>query len=471
MLSYLDRQTRLTGNQRRVIVAAALGDLLEFFDYFLIGYVMPFIVGPWKLTFGKSAFIMLTSGFGLMAGAFFYGWLADRLGRRNVFMLTVANFSAATGAMTFTPQNGWVFLSVFRFITGFGAGGFYSVSLPLVQEVVPASKRGLASGIVTSTVPLGTVLAAVTTATLTPYVGWRGLFAIAAAAGVIVLMLLAWVPESPRWLLRKGRTEAARRSVAWALEMDPTELPLTAPSEPERAAKWVDIFRYPRSLVVSWLANLGGQTGGTGYKLWMPTLLAQVLDLKPGRAAFFMIWVDLAGFFGRIAFSILSETIGRRLSAGIFGFVVAILLVLAALSHDVFIGALSLFWVLLIVIDFFREGCWAIIAPYSAEIWPARLRATGMGSAYGFGGLGKVIGPLGLAVIVGTSNIITPRASIDALLPACVYLASCFVVVSLVFLCVAKETKGRTLEAIERDLEGQTAANSASTTEVSEFHS
>src|SRR5579872_6170449 len=114
MLQYLERQTRLTGNQRRIITAAVLGDMLEFFDYFLIGHVVAFIAGPWKLTFGESAVILLSSGF----GAVFYGWLADKIGRRKVFLMTVINFSIATGILTFTPDNAWVFLSVFRFLIG-----------------------------------------------------------------------------------------------------------------------------------------------------------------------------------------------------------------------------------------------------------------------------------------------------------------------------------------------------------------
>ncbi len=114
--------------------------MLEFFDYFLIGYVVAFIAGPWKLTFGESAVILLSSGFGAMFGAVFYGWLADKIGRRKVFLMTVINFSIATGILTFTPDNAWIFLSVFRFLIGFGVGGLYCVDLPLVQEFVPASK-------------------------------------------------------------------------------------------------------------------------------------------------------------------------------------------------------------------------------------------------------------------------------------------------------------------------------------------
>ena len=136
MFELLDRQTRLTGNQRKIVAAAILGDMLEFFDYFLIGFVLAFVVGPWGLTFGQSALILLSSGIGAMLGAVFWGWLADRVGRRLVFMATIVNFSVATGILGLTPDNGWVFLAVFRFFVGFGVGGLYCVDLPLVQQFV-----------------------------------------------------------------------------------------------------------------------------------------------------------------------------------------------------------------------------------------------------------------------------------------------------------------------------------------------
>src|SRR5260370_33492031 len=80
-----------------------------------------------------------------------------------------------------------------------------------------------------------------------------------------------------------------------------------------------------------------------------------------------------------------------------------------------------------------------------------------MGSAYGFGGLGKVIGPLGLALIVGSSNIITPKASVAALLPAFSYLAGFFALAGLAYIFIGMETKGRSLETIERDLDASRA--------------
>src|ERR1700689_3976833 len=225
MFEMLDRQTSLTANQIKILAAAVIGDALEFFDYFLIGFVLAFLIGPWKLTFGQSAIVLMSSGIGAIVGAFAWGWLADRIGRRKVFIGTVLNFSIATGLLYFTPDNGWIYLALMRFFVGVGVGGLYCVDLPLVQEFMPSSKRGWVGGLVTSVIPLGTGLGALLGAS----VGsgeWRVLFAIGVLPALLILLVRLWVPESPRWLCRQGRYEEARRSLAWALQMEPSTLPL-----------------------------------------------------------------------------------------------------------------------------------------------------------------------------------------------------------------------------------------------------
>ncbi len=97
-------------------------------------------------------------------------------------------------------------------------------------------------------------------------------------------------------------------------------------------------------------------------------------------------------------------------------------------------------------------GGYAIIGPYSAEVWPAHLRATGMGSAYGFGSLGKIIGPLGLALIVGSSDVVSPKATLAAIDPAMLFLASWYLVGGIVFFFIGLETKGRSIEEIDAEL-------------------
>src|ERR1700742_1648438 len=278
MFNELDKRTSLTGTQIKLLSAAIIGDALEFFAYFLIGFVLAFLIGPWKLTFGQSATVLMSSGIGAIMGAYVWGWLADRIGRRKVFICTVLNFSIATGLLYFTPDNGWVYLSVMRFFVGVGVGGLCCVGLPLVQEFMPSSKRGWVGGLVTRVSPLGTGLGAVLGASLGSG-GWRLLFAIGVVPAVLVLVVRLWVPESPRWLCRQGRYGEARQSLAWALQMEPSALPLptAADAGPIIKSNWLDLFKYPRSLLVSWLGNAGAQTGGYGVTLWVPSLFVLLL--------------------------------------------------------------------------------------------------------------------------------------------------------------------------------------------------
>ncbi|MBZ5699868.1 MAG: MFS transporter [Acidobacteriia bacterium] len=453
MLEHLDQQTRLTGNQIRLFVVAIICNLLEFYDLFLVGFVLAFVAGPWKLTYGQSAMMLLSSGLGAILGAGVWGRLADAIGRRKVLMATVINFSIASGILALTPDNGWIFLSVFRFFVGFGVGGLYCVILPLVQEFMPASKRGLVGGLVTAAVPIGLGLGAVLGAFLGPVLGWRGLFAIGALPMLMILPIHAWVPESPHWLVCRGRFREARESLAWALQIDVKGIPLTvANAEVRQPAEWRELFHYPRSVVVSWIGNLAAQTGIYGLALWVPTLFMQVLGISPARASYLMIYCSISAFAGRVAFSYLSDSLGRRVSGGLYGFGAAVLVILSSYLRNEFLGAISVFWLMLIVTYFFADGGFAIVGPYAAEVWPSRLRATGMGAAYGFGGIGKIIGPLGMALIVGSSNIVKPEASVAKIIPAFIYLGAWYALAGIVYGFFGLETQGRSIEQIDSEL-------------------
>src|SRR5262249_15362233 len=299
MLDMIERQTRLTINQWKIVAAAILGDMLDFFDFFLIGYVLAFIVGPWKLTYGESATVLLSAGLGAVPGAFFWGWMADKVGRRQVFILTALNFSVPTGLMALTRDGGWIYLTVCRFLVGFGVSGLFAVDLPLVQEFVPTHKRGWVGGLVTACLPLGNIFGAMLGAFVAPHFGWRALFAVGLLPALITLLIRAWVPESPRWLIRKGRIEEARKSVAWALQMDPKDIVLPTTVEEAQHTPWRELFRYPRSIVVGCLTSLS-QTGGVGLLMWATTLLVLILKVKPAEAAAMMICVGVSGFAGRL---------------------------------------------------------------------------------------------------------------------------------------------------------------------------
>ena len=452
MLDALERQQKLTANQWKIVSAAILGDMLDFFDFFLIGYVLTFIVKEWHLSFMESGVILLAAGVGAIPGAFFWGWMADRIGRRKVFIATALNFSLATGAMAFTPdQHGWLILAFFRFLVGIGVAGLVAVDLPLVQEFVPSSKRGWIGGLVTSTVSIGGALGATCGAYLGPIVGWRGLFLIGLLPALFTLMIRAWVPESPRWLIRRGRREEARRSIAWALQVEPDTIDLPEEMPEMEHTPWRELFKYPRSVALVCLTGLS-QTSGVGLALWAPTLLLLLLHTTPAEASYLMIWVGLTAFVGRIVCAWLADLIGRRAS-GMFACVGAVVtLICAGYLADLMIGSVSVFWLMLMAHSFFGGGSYAIIAPYMAEVWPAGLRASGMGLGYGVGNLGKIISPLGLALIVGGTNFVKPAASVSAILPAMIFLAFWAALAAVAFLILGIETKGRSIEEIDASL-------------------
>ncbi|GAA4683957.1 MFS transporter [Gordonia humi] len=462
MFQQLDSPPGLTGRQRRLAFVSTGAVCLEFLDYFLIGLILTFLVGDWGLSFGQSSVILLASGIGAIVGAFYFGRLADRIGRRPVFVITIAVFSIATGALALTPDSasvGWIYLALLRVVVGFGAGGLYVVDLPLVQEFMPAAKRGRVTGLVTSAIPVGFLLGSLLVWLLSDAIGWRGILAIAAAFGGILFFMRVSIPESPRYLVREGRPEAARRSIAWALEVpldavsaDPGEVPV------DNATKKVglkSLLAYPRSLSVSSLTNLGMQTGYYGLSLWTPTLLVMVLGISPAETGMYMVFVTLGALAGRFWFAFLAEAIGRRRAGALAGLAAASFLVLATVYDQAYLGGVSIFFLLLIITYFFGEGGFAVVGPYSGEVWPSALRTTGMGFAYGFGGIGKVIGPLGLGLLLGSSNLVKPEVEVAGFGAGFIYFAAWYLLCALVFVFFGLETRGKSLEQLDQELEGQ----------------
>ena len=118
---------------------------------------------------------------------------------------------------------------------------------------------------------------------------------------------------------------------------------------------------------------------------------------------------------------------------------------------------MSVFFLMIMVQQFFGSGSYSMIGPYMAEIWPARLRGSGLGLAYGAGNLGKFIGPAGLALIAGSSNLVSPQATVAVLIPAMNYFAAWSVLGVVAALFIGFETRGRTIEEIDRDLTGAPA--------------
>jgi putative MFS transporter len=167
-----------------------------------------------------------------------------------------------------------------------------------------------------------------------------------------------------------------------------------------------------------------------------------------------MVFVGVSAIIGRFFITMLIEPLGRRGAGTVACVMAAILMVCAGYLYDVFIGTWSLFYMLYIAQSFFSSAIYSVVGPYMAEIWPARLRSSGMGMSYGTGNLGgKVLGPAGLALIMGAGDIIKPAApNLVMLGPAFVYFASWYILGIVGFWVFGPETKGRTFEEMDTTL-------------------
>ena len=439
----------------KIIIASLLGCMLEFFDFFIVAFVLAFIVTPWKLTFGQSAIVLWSAGLGAVIGGFFFGWIADHIGRRPTMIATVLTFSLPTGLLYFTPEGNWIFFSICRFVVGLGVGGLVSVDLPVLQEFVPSRYRGAITGIVLSSVTVGVLIASLAAGYLSPMIGWRGLFIVGLAPALFTLVIRVWIPESPRWLISQGRYADAKKNIGWVLGYKAEDVagrPQGGENVRELAqspkVRWIEIFNYPRSLIVSWLVQFGGQTVGQGFILWGVTILVLLLGVSPARAAKLYFFVTLGGLAGRYFWAFTSDYIGRRKAGFLVGLGGGSLLIIAANCYRLYWGSVPLLWILMIAIGFFTDGGFAVIGPYASEPWPRHLRGSGHGSAYGFGGLGKILGPMVLALFAGTSNIVKPEATLDAVFPAFLFFGFTCYGVAITFLC-GYETGRKSLEEIE----------------------
>jgi len=139
----------------------------------------------------------------------------------------------------------------------------------------------------------------------------------------------------------------------------------------------------------------------------------------------------------------------------------AVCMSLAGYMHSVFVVGVSMFYVMLLLQSFFGSGVYSIVGPYMGELWPGRLRGSGMGFVYGIGNLGKFIGPAGLALIAGSSNYVKPEATLDALVPGFNYFAFWYVLGAFAFWFIGFETSRRSIGEIDNALGRPTAVAAA----------
>ena len=388
----------------------------ELFDFFIVGFIVSAVAPGWKLSFGQTTIMLLGSGIGAILGAVSLGFLADRIGRKTIVVVGGVICAAGAGSLALVPEGAWGLFALLRVIVGIGYGGAGASTFALIVEHTPTRWRTQLSSSLGVAAGVGLVGASAAAAGLLHAIGWRGVAALCATPILLAIAVAVVVPESPRWLAA-GRTKA-RLSEAWA--------------EPRRF--WLIV-----------LIQLGMGAALTGVLLWGPTITAQLLQVGPGEAAGWFTGATIMGLIGRIAFVFIPARIGRVRAGMLMGYGGGACLVAAALMHGAWLGALPAFLVLLGLGELFFDGGLSNLNPYAPELYPTRMAALGTGVAAASGGAGKILGPVALGLIAGAHNLVSPKATQHAVMPAFLFLGACCVVAGLAYQLLGVETHGREL--------------------------
>jgi putative MFS transporter len=422
-------------NRRYWVIFAIMAAVavLDFFDFFLIAFVMSVIGKEWHMTYGQGAIVLYSAGIGAIFGSLIWGGLGDQLGRKMQTVSGTLICGISAGAIALVPTGAWVLLAVLRFCVGFGLAASVTPSLTIIVELTPTRWRTGMTSFYVVFASAGTLLAASVAAVLLQAFGWRGVAATGFIAIIVGLLTWAFVPESVRWLTAKGRFAEARSEVATHLDLPLSQVPLPTvrPATQPRASLTELYTVNPRLFWQTLLIWGGSSTAAYGYYLWGPTIVASVTHVTASQAAKYFVYVSATGVTGKILVSFIAPLMGRRALGIVFGFLAAAGIGLAGYFNNVLIGSFPLFVILVAAAAFFVEGGFSNLAPYTVEQYGVRLgsRSTGLGQASN--GVGKILGPLVLALLAGSSNIIRPAATEAAVFPAFLFIAGTMLEVAL----------------------------------------
>ena len=437
----------------KLLAVTGLGWLFDAMDTGLISFVLPILAKDWGLAPEQMGWIGSVGFIGMALGAVISGTIADRIGRKLVFSLTVILYSLATGACALS----WNYesLMIFRFLVGFGLGGELPVAATLMTEYAPTKLRGRFIVLLESFWGLGWLAAACIAYLLIPQYGWQIAFFIGALPAVYVFMIRLHMPESVRYLISKNRIGEAQEIVLmlekklhvasepFAKELSDVEKGTSTVAEPKFSSLWSGMFA--RRTLMLWLAWFGINFSYYGIFMWLPSIVFQqgFTVVKTFEYVLIMTLAQLPGYY---CAAWLVDVIGRKYTLSLF------LLISGVASY--FFGNAATPGELLAwgaAMSFFNLGAWGVLYTYTPELYPTAIRALGSGWAAGFGRIGSMIAPAMVGMMIGSSM---SSSSIFMLF------AGVFLAVSLIVVTLGIESRQKSLEEIadEAAVHGEAAS-------------
>jgi putative MFS transporter len=334
------------------------------------------------------AYLPLSGISGTVLGSFMWGWLGDRIGRRASILYAGIIFvgTSICGSM---PGYLWNFLMCF--IMGLGVGGMLPITYALMAETIPARHRGWLMVLIGGDIAAAYIITSWLASELVPHFSWRILWLLGLPTGVLLIMLNRWIPESPRYLSANGRTAEAR-AVMDRYGAKVVEGPSELEAEKDVKGQWTELARSPLLVQTMAIALLGVGVGLVlfGFNLWIPTNLRKLgfTEVTADRIlrdsaligfpfSFVVAW--MYGFWSSKKTLILLTALT---AAALFGFTIA---------GDAVVENRLLLYTLLVIPIWGINTVTAVLAVYSSEIYPTRIRSRGTGFAAGASKAGGVM--------------------------------------------------------------------------------
>ncbi|WP_413455644.1 MFS transporter [Glutamicibacter sp. FR1] len=386
--------------QGTIFIIGGLGFMFDAWDVTLNGALIPLVAEEWGLDRPTAALLGTSNLVGMAVGAFLWGGIADRYGRKNAFSLTLLMFSLFTVLGALSPNFG--FFVAFRFLAGVGLGGCIPVDYALVGEFTPAKLRGRVLTAMDGWWPVGAALSFFVSGwVMATADNWRLILAVMILPAFMVYLVRRSMPESPLFLAAKGRDAEARAVIDQLVERTGATKRdyVIEPVELEKAPRWweqvASLWRYSWKITAtSWLLFM---TILLVYYLaltWLPSILTEA-GMAQSASFFATAVMALMGLAGVVLAALLVERVGRKWLLAISAPLSGLVLVIVAQNLDVPAAAIG--WVL--VFGVIVQVAIPVLYAYVSELYPTELRASGFGWASTMSRFAAGFGPLIFAAL------------------------------------------------------------------------